>query len=396
MNPALPTGVHIKALEVYDCIFESLGPENLSANFYKVAFGLLPFFDYCATSTKPNFLDIYDRHILPISTSIPQSLPSLISSLLPGLDENSSEYSDNVFGLLIKLEAKFDRKVFLKSLVTVFCTNSAQRANLIIFLSQRTAKEYPDLFNICESADRALFLSFISSGVEDANIIVIRGCMDIVMNKILIDSNGSNIEPFHSEVIQIMLSVLTRKDMSLSRRFLNWIGVDTRENFKFVADTLQALIQTCAKDIMKFAQLFKILTCVLDNSKLSEHVFPEIIWDIIRVTYCYASEGNVSVIKSANQFFELADLNIIWSKLLIEAQELKSVDTIDTLLFAVENLKITEAGIIQSNILPVTAALINQFQSLEPKIKIKVCELSKSVNRTILSIDPSFGMPQSC
>lgn len=387
LNPALPAGVHIKALEVYDCIFEALGSEKLPGNFFQVAFGLLPFFEHCATSTKPNFLDIFERHIVPISMYLGQCLPALLCSLLPGLDENSSEYFETVFGLIRKIEANFSREIFLESLISVFSSNPNQRGNVLTFIIQRSSQEQPHIFDLKSSKDRDLFLSFISVGVEDSNLIVIRGCMDVVIEKVAIPSDTAEFSQFQSEVIQTMLLVLTRKDMSLSRRFLSWIGVETRNEFNFVTDSLNVIIKKSQYDVVRLAQLFKILTCILDNAKISEFILPKIVWDLI----CVTKKHEDTMLKPANQFFELADLMIIWSRLLSEAEKSQSAETIAILSFALQNLKIIEHSVIATGILPISSLLIKKFGTYDLDVKLHVCQFIQTVNRAIVKLDCSFG-----
>ncbi|THH33130.1 hypothetical protein EUX98_g1019 [Antrodiella citrinella] len=59
LNPALPTGVHQRALDVYSHILAVLGSEGLQRDLALWSSGLFPFFEYAATSVK--VLALLDR-----------------------------------------------------------------------------------------------------------------------------------------------------------------------------------------------------------------------------------------------------------------------------------------------------------------------------------------------
>lgn len=42
MHPALPSGVHLKALETYDVIFSNTGQERLASELFIYSSGLFP------------------------------------------------------------------------------------------------------------------------------------------------------------------------------------------------------------------------------------------------------------------------------------------------------------------------------------------------------------------
>ena len=42
LHPALPGGVHLKALETYDIIFKNIGPDRLASDLFTYTAGLFP------------------------------------------------------------------------------------------------------------------------------------------------------------------------------------------------------------------------------------------------------------------------------------------------------------------------------------------------------------------
>lgn len=92
LNPALPTGVHQRALDVYVHILTTIGPDNLRRDLPAWTSGLLPFFQYAATSIKPMVLSIFGRFYLPLQEALRPATKAFILALLPGLDEEASEW----------------------------------------------------------------------------------------------------------------------------------------------------------------------------------------------------------------------------------------------------------------------------------------------------------------
>ncbi|PSS29690.1 hypothetical protein PHLCEN_2v2838 [Hermanssonia centrifuga] len=96
LNPALPTGVHQRALDVYTHIMEVLGSEGLQRDLALWSSGLFPFFEYAATSVKPTLLGLFDTHYLPLQGGLRPAMKAFILALLPGLEEETGEFFDKV------------------------------------------------------------------------------------------------------------------------------------------------------------------------------------------------------------------------------------------------------------------------------------------------------------
>lgn len=89
MHPALPSGVHLKALETYNLIFERIGKKNLAEDLFIYTVGLFPLMGHSAMSVKPVLMKLYEHHFLPLGSSLMPSLPGLVLGLLPGIEEGS-------------------------------------------------------------------------------------------------------------------------------------------------------------------------------------------------------------------------------------------------------------------------------------------------------------------
>ena len=97
MHPALPSGVHLKALETYNLIFERIGKKHLSQDLFIYSVGLFPLMSHSAMSVKPLLMKLYEEHFLPLGVALVPSLPGLLLGLLPGIEEGS-DYTER-YGL---------------------------------------------------------------------------------------------------------------------------------------------------------------------------------------------------------------------------------------------------------------------------------------------------------
>jgi hypothetical protein len=72
-----PAGLHLKALEVYELIFQRIGARRLARDLSIYAVGLFPLMSYCSTAVRPKLLDIYRRYIVVLRAEhlLPASQP---------------------------------------------------------------------------------------------------------------------------------------------------------------------------------------------------------------------------------------------------------------------------------------------------------------------------------
>ena len=93
LHPALPTGVHLKALETYDIIFRCIGTQRLASHLFTYSAGLFPLMAFAAMNVKPVLLQLYETHFVPLGVHIKPALTGLLMGILPGLEEGA-EYFD--------------------------------------------------------------------------------------------------------------------------------------------------------------------------------------------------------------------------------------------------------------------------------------------------------------
>ena len=64
-----PTGLHLKALDVYEMVFKRIGQQRLARDLPLYAAGLFPLLSYCAMSVRPRLLEIYAKYIVTLGTA---------------------------------------------------------------------------------------------------------------------------------------------------------------------------------------------------------------------------------------------------------------------------------------------------------------------------------------
>ena len=92
MHPALPSGVHLKALDTYDIIFKCMGTNRLAQELFLYSAGLFPLLGHAAMNVRPNLLTVYETHFVPLGERLRPALNGLLAGVLLGLEEGSDHY----------------------------------------------------------------------------------------------------------------------------------------------------------------------------------------------------------------------------------------------------------------------------------------------------------------
>jgi Dopey, N-terminal len=124
LHPALPSGVHLKALECYDVILKCMGTARLSRDLFVWASGLFPLLPHAAISVRPALLSLYETHFVPLGPRLLPALPGLLCGLLPALEEGSDHFA-RTSGLLDLVCDAVGRDAFYACLWDVLATHSS-------------------------------------------------------------------------------------------------------------------------------------------------------------------------------------------------------------------------------------------------------------------------------
>lgn len=220
MHPALPSGVHLKALETYDLIFRCIGTDRLVQELSVYSNGLFPLLSHAAINVKPALLDVYQVHFVPLGYRLRPALEGFIIAVLPGLEEGS-EHHDTTQNLLKEVSEGVTKDYFYTALWRCILNNASVRlAGVSFAISQFNKKKSLEDQAFIMGTNRETFVNGICSSLLDPNVLVQRAILDLLIAAF----------PLHSKilkedmvsVITAALTVLLRRDISLNRRLFSW------------------------------------------------------------------------------------------------------------------------------------------------------------------------------
>ncbi|GAA5884793.1 hypothetical protein JCM16303_007269 [Sporobolomyces ruberrimus] len=226
LNPALPTGVHQRALDVYTHILTAIGPENLRRDLPAWSSGLFPFFQYAATSVKPIVLNLYERFYLPLQASLRPAIKAFILALLPGLEEETGEFFEKVAELLDRVSGTVSSSFFFQNLWLILITAPNSRIPALNYLARRLPRlESDDSLAEVVGQDVGLMVRGFAAALEDPQLLVQRGTLELLITTLKLDSVGFRSMRQEDKVLlmRAAVGVVLRRDLSLSRRLYTWL-----------------------------------------------------------------------------------------------------------------------------------------------------------------------------
>jgi len=259
MNPALPAGVHQKALEVYNAVFTIIGEDGLCRSLHEFLPGILPTLSFASLTVRPLFYSLLEDHVLQIDSHILRpTVKSVILALLPGIEDETSEDFEEGMRMLDKLRRITMQNVglgleegndgyFWQCFFLASVTSASRRQGALAFLSRRlpvledpfpASKNNPDddskqVSSRAEaiiSPDPGLLIRCFATGLQDTTMLVQRGFLDLLVSHAPLHSVvfQSRIEQKDMQIlVSAAVTVVLRRDMSLNRRLWSWfLGPD--------------------------------------------------------------------------------------------------------------------------------------------------------------------------
>ncbi|XP_058690474.1 protein dopey-1 isoform X4 [Poecile atricapillus] len=222
LHPALPGGVHRKALETYEIIFKIIGPKRLAKDLFLYSSGLFPLLANAAMSVKPTLLSLYEIYYLPLGKTLKPGLQGLLTGILPGLEEGS-EYYERTNTLLEKVASAVDQSAFYSALWGSLLTSPAVRLPGITYvlshLNRKLSME-DQLYII--GSDIELMVEAVSTSVQDTSVLVQRSTLDLILFCFPFHMSQAT-RPDMIRILSAALHVVLRRDMSLNRRLYAWL-----------------------------------------------------------------------------------------------------------------------------------------------------------------------------
>lgn len=332
LNPALPTGVHQRALDVYSHILAVLGSEGLRVDLPVWSSGLFPFFEYAATSVKPTLLNLYDTHYLPLQSGLRPVMKSMILSLLPGLEEETGEFFDKVLGLLDRLSGTVSTAFFFQNIWLVMLTAPPARGTSLNFLARRLPRlNANDDITQVVGKDIGLMIRAFAAALEDENLLVRRGALDLLLQSMRVDSPAiRKAQPDDRAILmRAATGVVLRRDLSLNRRLYTWLlGPDEKSDnqISYLKEHgLELLRSTLQKEMMfpsgeySESRPFKIFLSLLDKWEIGAPLTQVLVYDSFKAIKHLgdnASESSEDVSITASPLYEAIEPQLLWKQLL--------------------------------------------------------------------------------
>ncbi|KAM9973485.1 hypothetical protein ACTFIW_010579 [Dictyostelium discoideum] len=227
LNPSLPSGCHMKALETYELIFSRIGQERLSKDIAIYATGLFPLFHLASTDVRVKIVSLYERHILTLGLRLISCLNGVVSSILPGLEEGQGEAFEQVKKLLDGLCQSTSTTLFYQALWKTLITTPYNRLATLNYLLLRLPKNVDASNQIMYLPEKdTLVTQAITNSLSDKSILVQRNILELITVNFSLNGNVFSAEATET-IVKSAIMVVTNKDMSLNKRLYTWLLGDS-------------------------------------------------------------------------------------------------------------------------------------------------------------------------
>lgn len=379
LHPSLPSGVHQKALEVYAFIFTFIGEDGLAEDLGLYLPGVASTLTFASISVRPLLLSLIEDYVLKVSTAaLRPALKALILTLLPGLEEETSDEFERTLQILNHAKRAFTfsgiGELFWQNLFLASITSSSRRQGALAYLNRHLPKlGEPEAdsrvhaedgnFRSTEIAtvttpEPGLLLRCFATGLTDSQGLVQRGFLDLLVTHLPLHASIFRRQVAHED-LQLLMSaavgVVLKRDMSLNRRLWSWfLGSDSVGSSKtklaspnqagqsdeqhnlesldlpsyFERYGAQPLILSLKSMIVhepcvpgKMSRPFRIALSLMDRWEIGAPIVNAIFLPLLRSLWAYrrnttSEEAFEEVFRSANVFFDGVESTLIWSKML--------------------------------------------------------------------------------
>lgn len=253
LTPALPSGVHQKALEVYASIFSIVGKDRLAKDLALYLPGVSHTLSFGSLSVRPLFLLLIRDHVLQLLPSaLRPALKAILLSLLPGLEDESTEDFETTLATVSETRIIFAREgsegFFWQSLFLITITSPNRRPGAFVYLARHLPKLHyrqkansenqngtsseEDPWDLILSPEPGLLIRCFSAGLLDEQILVQRNFLDLLVTHLPIGALAETKRVISRDIeilVSAAVSVVLRRDMSLNKRLWSWfLGPETQ------------------------------------------------------------------------------------------------------------------------------------------------------------------------
>ncbi|GAC98202.1 hypothetical protein PHSY_005791 [Pseudozyma hubeiensis SY62] len=331
LNPALPSGVHQRALDVYHHILSTIGPDGLRRDLQVWTSGLLPFFQYASTSVKPSLIAIYETFYLPLQDDLRPLTKALQMALLPGLEEETSEYYERTLRLLDRISDAVTQPFFLQNLWLTLITTPSVRLAALNFLNRRM----PPLHDVTDPStlvgkDLGLMVRGLAHALDDHLLLVRRNALEILVTHLQIDKPTfiAAKKPDQILLVRSALNVVLRKDLSLNRRLYTWLlGPDEspeaqiaflqQHGLDLVRSALKQDFDDAATEAAERQNPYRIFISLLDKWEIGQSLTRVLAIDAFHAISVQVVRGHQEeLMTTAKMLFEVVDPFLLFGRFL--------------------------------------------------------------------------------
>ncbi|KRZ90214.1 Protein pad-1 [Trichinella sp. T8] len=317
-HPSLPVGVHIKALECYEIIFDLLGESDLANSLHLYASGLFPLFLNASIQVKRELLKIFEKHFIPLGVKLLPALCGFLNSVLPVVEEGS-EFFDQCLHMLNAVCDKVGPGEFFTRLWYCVITTPSTRLSALLFVSRRYSPERSIEDQMC------IIGNDLNRMVLHEMPLVQRRLLDFVLAAFPLHTDCLLREDVF-RLVQKCIFVLLRNDLSLNRRLFHWLcGSRSKHTdlsyFKkhakdVVLKSLDSLLEAADVNWAQCIRTIHLLLCLFEKPLLSNEITDHVLLSCLLAVERFStspSENQWTNCDGKDLFFQ--QLDVLLSKL---------------------------------------------------------------------------------
>ncbi|CAF3354247.1 unnamed protein product [Rotaria sp. Silwood1] len=242
LHPALPSGVHLKTLEVYETIFRMIGKRNLQRDIILYSCGLFPLLPAAALPVKPVLLTLYETYFLPLDDALNPILTGFLLGLFPALEEGA-DYYDRIYTLLDNLSNRIDKFYFYTCIWSAIHLVASARHSALTFILNHFDKKktMEDQLYLMGSSVETMVSAVCTCLQDREQSLVQRSILDFLL--ICLPMHNKQLTKIDMmKIITVGLHVLLKRDMSLNRRIYAWflgteqLPIDNRNQQQHISE----------------------------------------------------------------------------------------------------------------------------------------------------------------
>ena len=428
LNPECPGGVHEVVINIYDMIFQNILSKNegkLGDNLGIYSSGLFPFFSYASKSNKIKILEkILNNCYLKIDQNeLNLCLSGLLSSLIPGLDDNNEEITQKIYIAFDDLKKKMKPGVFYGTYWSILLRNKLLRPSGIIYLLDRIIK-YTAFTELTDEQKKeklidefpnanTLLINCLCELIEEQDVVTVRNSMDFIITRLPLSKENTIISD-ESKIILIKsaLKLLIKNEYSTTRRLSTWVlgtsSTDEEVNLQspditykmdLIVSALKSMINSKeslnAENLKNYIRILDQL--FMQQVEFVDFILPKISYDLILCfvefwqTELNSSENaiNNETIKKLSNFFIKEDNYInLWKSIVKHLETVKDKD--DLIFDSTEYNEVTNLEkFIYQTIQPLKFCfLFIDLQSNSERIKYYIpiiTNLTRIINKLVIN-----------